>query len=130
MGVIRLYPLLDLGSGGGVIMEEPIEILEQYIYNLEKNGGTDIIKSDEILKFIEYREIQAIKVLIKDYKTQQDIIKDLEDDLMSVYLKGITDTNSIWTDKIQKKLDSYSDSCSVVHTFIAEVLKELLEGEQ
>ena len=111
-------------------MEEPIEILEQYIYNLEKNGGTDIIKSDEILKFIEYREIQAIKVLIKDYKTQQDIIKDLEDDLMSVYLKGITDTNSIWTDKIQKKLDSYSDSCSVVHTFIAEVLKELLEGEQ
>ena len=46
-------------------MEEDIKILENYLHTLKKFSGEEIIKSDEIIKFIEYKEIKAIENLIK-----------------------------------------------------------------
>lgn len=56
-------------------MQEDIKILEEYLKCIEKSPE-EILKSDEIIKFIEWKEIQAIKHLIKAYK-------DIEADLYS-----------------------------------------------
>lgn len=55
---------------GGMQMNdinEDIKILEEYLFHLKKFGGLglEIIKSGEIIKFIDYKQIQAIENLIK-----------------------------------------------------------------
>ena len=48
-------------------INEDIKILEEYLFHLKKFGGLglEIIKSGEIIKFIDYKQIQAIENLIK-----------------------------------------------------------------
>ena len=47
---------------------EDIKVLEKYLFELTRKTPEEIIASDDILKFIEYREIEAIKHLLSDYK--------------------------------------------------------------
>ena len=54
---------------------EDIKIVEDYLLNFDKIGGTEIIKSDEIIKLIEYKEIKAIENLLSRLKTAESEIK-------------------------------------------------------
>ena len=85
-------------------MEEDIKILEEWI-EITIGNRPEWVKSDEILKIIDYKQIQALENLIKGYKTQEDIIKDLENDIIAVFKKGIADCNSWWKIKIKEKIE-------------------------
>ena len=65
-------------------MEEDIKILEEYLKHIEKDPEK-ILKSDEIIKFIEWREIQALKKLVQAYKQDEKII-----DLLIQYIDKTT----------------------------------------
>ena len=45
-------------------------------------------------------------------------------------IKKYIEDNYVPKSKIKKKIDAYSKSCTVVDTFIVEVLKELLGEEE
>lgn len=81
----------------------------------------------DILRVL-YAEVEAdLYAANRSIDDQLSIINDLEADLLSVYMKGIVDSNELWRQSIQKKLDIYKDSCNVVDTLIADVLRDLLE---
>ena len=50
-------------------MGEDIKILEEYLLTLEKMGGMEMLKRGDILiRYVKYKEIQAIENLIKEFK--------------------------------------------------------------
>lgn len=49
-------------------IEEDIKVLEKYLFELTRKTPEEIIANDDILKFIEYREIEAIRNLLLRYK--------------------------------------------------------------
>ena len=125
-------------------MEEDIKILEDYIKLIKKGycfdcnelcniyttpafpSGVVALSIENLIK--GYREKEAdLYAANQTISDQLSIINDLEADLMSVYMKGIVDSNELWRQSIQKKLDIYKDSCNVVDTLIADVLRDLLE---
>ena len=103
---------------------------DKYLYDAYQDAGKKMFEyseqNEELLK--KLKDIEAdLYAANKSIDDQLSIINDLEADLMSVYMKGIVDSNELWRQSIQKKLDIYKDSCNVVDTLIADVLRELLE---
>lgn len=106
-----------------------IEILEEYIKTL-KLTPEELLKSDETIKFIGYKEIQAIENLIQRNKDleikikQIESLKHIEEDLTSVYLNGFYEGESKWKSKIKELYEYYKDTG---YNELELVLKDLLE---
>lgn len=58
------------------MIEEDVRILKRYLQNFKCYG--EIIKNDEIIKFIDYKEIKAIENVLEAYEILQNKIKELE----------------------------------------------------
>lgn len=59
-------------------MEEDINILEDWI-EISIGNAPEWVKSDEIIKIIDYKQIQAIENLIKGYREKEESEKYLYD---------------------------------------------------
>ena len=63
-------------------IEEDIKIIEEYLLHYEKVCSPEMLKKDEIIKVIQYKEIQALQHILTDYKR---VLKENEE------LENITD---------------------------------------
>ncbi len=103
---------------------------EKYLYDAYQDAGKKMFEyseqNEELLKKLKDIEADLYEANSR-IEDQLSIINDLEADLLSVYMKGIVDSNELWRQSIHKKLDVYKDSCNVVDTLIADVLRDLLE---
>lgn len=103
---------------------------ESYLYDAYQDAGKKMFEyseqNEELLKKLKDIEADLYEANSR-IEDQLSIINDLEADLLSVYMKGIVDSNELWRQSIHKKLDVYKDSCNVVDTLIADVLRDLLE---
>lgn len=124
-----------------------IEILEEYLKNL-KLTPEELLKSDEIIKFIEYKEIQAIENLIQENKELKEVLEKVSKDLDNIvydqipiemqrafvkeydlgYRQGWYNAEEDWKLKVKEKIEWYKKYCDLDKT-IPKVLQELLEGE-
>ena len=125
-------------------MAEDIKILKEWI-EISIGNAPEWVKSDEIIKIIDYKQIQAIENLIKGYRElEYKYNKALTD--LSIEAKRTNEENyrcslfavenndlkekladSIPKSKIKEKINAYSKSCAVVDAFIVDVLQELME---
>ena len=116
--------------------EKDIELLEDYIKSL-KLTPEELLKNNEIIKFIEYKEIQAIENLInrvKELEKYEEYYKDMEE----------VNKKFIAVDKIKEKIEELEkeqkecilykhslnceecmERCEIFSSI--EVLKELME---
>lgn len=49
-------------------IEEDIKIIEKYLSHFKKVCSPEMLKKDEIIKVIQYKEIQALQHILSDYK--------------------------------------------------------------
>lgn len=49
-------------------IEEDIKIIEKYLSHFKKVCSPEMLKKDEIIKVIQYKEIQALQHILADYK--------------------------------------------------------------
>lgn len=49
-------------------IEEDIKIIEKYLSHFKKVCSPEMLKKDEIIKVIQYKEIQALQHILTDYK--------------------------------------------------------------
>lgn len=63
-------------------IEEDIKIIEKYLSHFKKVCSPEMLKKDEIIKVIQYKEIQALQHILTDYKK---VLKENEE------LENITD---------------------------------------
>ena len=49
-------------------IEEDIKIIEKYLLHFKKVCSPEMLKKDEIIKVIQYKEIQALQHILTDYK--------------------------------------------------------------
>ena len=126
-------------------MEEDIKILEEMKANCIKGMMKGAIYTDEKAE----RKALAIENLIKGYKEKEadlyaanqsindqlSIIKDLEEDLMLVYIKGVVDSNEYWKIQIKKKIEEIKNKFGSVNgwdsefNYAIEVLQEFMEDK-
>ncbi len=57
-------------------IEEDIKIIEKYLSHFKKVCSPEMLKKDEIIKVIQYKEIQALQHILTDYKK---ILKENEE---------------------------------------------------
>ena len=109
-------------------MEEDIKILEEYIKDL-KLTPEELLKSNEVIKFIEYKEIKAIENLIARYKELDKIVKTyntIPNDYMPNDVKiviadreyfnnGILKENCIPKSKVKEKIEELEKLKDVPH---------------
>ena len=48
--------------------EEDIKIIEKYLSHFKKVCSPEMLKKDEIIKVIQYKEIQALQHILSNYK--------------------------------------------------------------
>lgn len=49
-------------------IEEDIKIIEKYLSHFKKVCSPEMLKKDEIIKVIQYKEIQVLQHILSDYK--------------------------------------------------------------
>lgn len=49
-------------------IEEDIKIIEKYLSHFKKVCSPEMLKKDEIIKVIQYKEIQALQHILTNYK--------------------------------------------------------------
>lgn len=49
-------------------IEEDIKIIEKYLSHFKKVCSPEMLKKDEIIKVIQYKEIQALQHILSNYK--------------------------------------------------------------
>lgn len=54
-------------------IEEDIKIIEKYLSHFKKVCSPEMLKKDEIIKVIQYKEIQALQHILTNYKR---VLKD------------------------------------------------------
>ena len=106
-------------------MEEDIKNLSEIIELCEE----EINNNDEnVSAILDLTDLKSLRNLIKEYKNLKEIeenhrkengelreqVKDLEEDLTSVYLKGIYDERDKWIALVKEKIEeinkAYEDS--------------------
>ena len=130
-------------------MEEDIKNLSEIIELCEE----EINNNDEnVSAILDLTDLKSLRNLIKEYKNLKEIeenhrkengelreqVKDLEEDLTSVYLKGIYDERDKWIALVKEKIEeinkAYEDSKDengesqyYYPDYTIRVLEELLE---
>lgn len=71
-------------------IEEDIKIIEKYLSHFKKVCSPEMLKKDEIIKVIQYKEIQALQHILSNYKKvlKDNKLKDKTIDLMAQYIKN------------------------------------------
>ena len=132
-------------------MEEDIKNLSEIIELCEE----EINNNDEnVSAILDLTDLKSLRNLIKEYKNLKEIeenhrkengelreqVKELEEDLTSVYLKGIYDERDKWIALVKEKIEeinkAYEDSKDengeseyYYPDYTIRVLEELLESE-
>lgn len=104
-------------------MEEDIKNLSEIIELCEE----EINNNDEnVSAILDLTDLKSLRNLIKEYKNLKEIeenhrkengelreqVKELEEDLTSVYLKGIYDERDKWKIKVKKKIEEIIQNSS------------------
>ena len=117
-------------------INEYIKILEEWI-EITVGNAPEWAKSDEILKIIDYKQIQSIENLIKGYKE----LEERTISLTNLLCINDSDENYIPKSKIKEKIEELnnydSEFCQRVinhseHTlteFVQNILQELMEDK-
>ena len=85
-------------------MEEDIKILEEWI-EITVGNAPEWVKSDEILKIIDYKQIKAIENLIKGYRELEEKIEKQELAFVKGYTEGGYNQLNVMTSKIKEKIE-------------------------
>ena len=124
-------------------MEEDIKTLEELLKASKEN---DMYEGNKYFKSLEYfiKEYQDLKEIEESHRKEngelRERVKDLEEDLTSVYLKGIYDERDKWIALVEEKIEeinkAYEDSKDengesqyYYPDYTIRVLEELLEKE-
>ena len=124
-------------------MEEDIKILEELLKASKEN---DMYEGNKYFKSLEYfiKEYQDLKEIEESHRKEngelREQVKELEEDLTSVYLKGIYDERDKWIALVKEKIEeinkAYEDSKDengesqyYYPDYTIRVLEELLESE-
>lgn len=59
-------------------IEEDIKIIEKYLSHFKKVCSPEMLKKDEIIKVIQYKEIQALQHILSNYKRALKENEELE----------------------------------------------------
>ena len=122
-------------------MEEDIKTLEELLKASKEN---DMYEGNKYFKSLEYfiKEYQDLKEIEESHRKEngelRERVKDLEEDLTSVYLKGIYDERDKWIALVEEKIEeinkAYEDSKDengesqyYYPDYTIRVLEELLE---
>ena len=102
------------------IYECPVDILrvlylekaesEKYLYDVYQDAGKKMFEyseqNEELLK--KLKDIEAdLYAANKSIEDQLSIMNDLEADLLSVYMKGIVDSNELWRKNVKKMIEDF-----------------------
>ena len=122
-------------------MEEDIKTLEELLKASKEN---DMYEGNKYFKSLEYfiKEYQDLKEIEESHRKEngelRERVKELEEDLTSVYLKGIYDERDKWIALVKEKIEeinkAYEDSKDengesqyYYPDYTIRVLEELLE---
>ena len=70
-------------------IEEDIKIIEKYLSHFKKVCSPEMLKKDEIIKVIQYKEIQALQHILTNYKRvlKDNKLRDKTIELMAEYIE-------------------------------------------
>ena len=107
-----------------------IEILEEYLKKL-KLTPEELLKSDETIIFIEYKEIQAIENLIQENKKLLTELQEnmcIKDIFKPLYIPKSKVKEKI--EELEKQEDWFIENKGLDELYgQIDILKELLKGE-
>lgn len=71
-------------------IEEDIKIIEKYLSHFKKVCSPEMLKKDEIIKVIQYKEIQALQHILTNYKRvlKDNKLRDKTIELMAEYIES------------------------------------------
>ena len=71
-------------------IEEDIKIIEKYLSHFKKVCSPEMLKKDEIIKVIQYKEIQALQHILSNYKKvlKDNKLRDKTIELMAEYIES------------------------------------------
>ena len=71
-------------------IEEDIKIIERYLSHFKKVCSPEMLKKDEIIKVIQYKEIQALQHILSNYKKvlKDNKLKDKTIELIAEYIES------------------------------------------
>ena len=71
-------------------IEEDIKIIEKYLSHFKKVCSPEMLKKNEIIKVIQYKEIQALQHILSDYKRvlKDNKSRDKTIELMAEYIES------------------------------------------
>lgn len=71
-------------------IEEDIKIIEKYLSHFKKVCSPEMLKKDEIIKVIQYKEIQALQHILTNYKRvlKDNKLRDKTIKLMAEYIES------------------------------------------
>lgn len=99
-------------------MEEDFKILEKFLKGIQFNELEELMKSDEVIKFIDYKELKAIENLLTRYKELQIRNDELNKAIGKEYelgrAQGEYEVNEGWKYKIKEKIDEQLKEASDV----------------
>lgn len=112
-------------------IEEDIKIIEKYLSHFKKVCSPEMLKKDEIIKVIQYKEIQALQHILADYKKvlkENEELKEtyksekkMKNEYVKLYQDLLLKENVISIQKIIAK---------EVVDILKQILQELLESEE
>ena len=121
--------------------EEDIKIIEKYLSHFKKVCSPEMLKKDEIIKVIQYKEIQALQHILSNYKRvlkeNNRLEEQVEYDKTHIYTPQTIELNFISKSKIKdkieeidKKVEDYQCVESRINLYQRKVLQELLEESE
>lgn len=112
-------------------IEEDIKIIEKYLSHFKKVCSPEMLKKDEIIKVIQYKEIQALQHILSNYKKVLKVNEELKEiyksekkmknEYVKLYQDLLLKENVISIQKIIAK---------EVVDILKQILQELLESEE
>ena len=124
-------------------MEEDIKTLEELLKASKEN---DMYEGNKYFKSLEYfiKEYQDLKEIEESHRKEngelREQVKELEEDLTSVYLKGIYDERDKWIALVKEKIEELKKIITeaqkelgsaskeyTIYVYQKDILQELLE---
>ena len=114
-------------------MEEDIKILEEYIENLFKYGDRELLEKENIVKCIEYKEIQAIENLLKRYKELEEEVESQdktidklveEQEEREIYTHSLEEENKTYIAQLNGAFDRGFIPISVIQKYKEKFMKD------
>ena len=104
-------------------IEEDIKIIEKYLSHFKKVCSPEMLKKNEIIKVIQYKEIQALQHILSDYKR---VLKENEE-LMELKISASAEyrIHNLQEENKRYKSENETLKCSIaVANKLEEITKE------